>query len=142
MRSADRILDANLNRAREALRVLEDLARFHRDDGALADALKDTRHALDRAARPHAAELLRARDSDGDGGRESAGPVKAVRPLAGVAAANLKRGQEALRSIEEVAKGRYPPLAAEAHRGRFRLYAIEKRMAAPLRNLDPARPHR
>ncbi len=139
MRSADRILDANLNRAREGLRVLEDLARFHRDDGALADALKDARHALDRSARPHAAAFLRARDSEGDVGRGSDRPVDGARPLTDVAAANLKRVQEALRSIEEVAKGRYPPLAAEAHRWRFRLYAIEKRMADPRRRLDAAR---
>lgn len=139
MRSFLRILDANLNRAREALRVLEDLARFDRDDGALADAFKEARHALDRRARPHAAEFLAARDSDRDVGRDSDRPVTAPRRPAEVASANLKRAQEALRSIEEAAKGRYPALSAEAHAGRFRLYSLEKRMADPRRRLEAAR---
>ncbi|HEX7897958.1 MAG TPA: thiamine phosphate synthase, partial [Planctomycetota bacterium] len=134
-----RILDANLNRAREALRVLEDLARFHRDDAALAAALKDVRHRLDRRARPHAADFLRARDSERDVGRDGDVPVKGLRTLAQTATANLKRAQEALRSIEEVAKGRFDALAAEGHRARFRLYGLEKRMADPRRLLEAAR---
>ncbi len=36
-----RLLDANANRAREALRVLEDYARFVLDDGGLSGGLKD-----------------------------------------------------------------------------------------------------
>jgi len=139
MRSLLRILDANLNRAREALRVVEDLARFHRDDAALAASLKELRHRLDRQARPHAAEFLRARDSDADVGRDGDQPVARLRTPGEVGAANLKRAQEALRSIEEAAKGRFPSLAAEAHGARFRLYAIEKKMADPRRLLEIAR---
>jgi thiamine-phosphate pyrophosphorylase len=139
MGSLLRILDANLNRAREALRVVEDLARFHRDDAALAASLKELRHRLDRKARPHAAELLRARDSEADVGRDGDPPVIGPRSAGEVGAANLKRAQEALRSIEEAAKGRFPSLAAEAHGTRFRLYAIEKRMADPRRLLEIAR---
>jgi len=111
MRSVYRILDANLNRAREALRVLEDVARFHHDDAAVAARLKDARHALDARSRPWARELLLARDSVGDVGRDSDRPVSGPRPLRDVVAANLKRAGEALRSIEEVSKGRYAELS-------------------------------
>ena len=133
MRGALRILDANLNRAREALRVVEDVARFHRNDEALASALKDLRHRIDGPARPLARALLGARDSERDVGREGDRPVREPRPLEEVAAANLKRAQEALRSIEEVAKGRHPALSAAAHAARFDLYAVERRMMADLR---------
>jgi thiamine-phosphate pyrophosphorylase len=134
-----RILDANLNRAREALRVLEDLARFQRGDARLAARLKDARHALDREARPHARELLRARDPAADVGRDGDLPVTGPRGLGEVAAANLKRAQEALRSIEEVAKGLHPSLCRTAHGLRFVLYEVEKGMADPRPLLRAAR---
>ena len=44
-----RILDANFNRAREALRVMEDFARFELDDALLTEACKTLRHALAEA---------------------------------------------------------------------------------------------
>ncbi len=43
---AFRIIDANLNRAREALRVMEEYTRFGLDDAGLTAALKETRHEL------------------------------------------------------------------------------------------------
>jgi thiamine-phosphate pyrophosphorylase len=139
MRAVFRILDANLNRAREALRVLEDLARFGRDDASLAAELKDARHRLDLEARPLSRGLLAARDSSRDVGRDGDRPVRAPRPLGEVAAANLKRVQEALRSIEELAKGRFAGLARTAHALRYALYGVEPRMADPRRLLEAAR---
>jgi len=139
MRSVFRILDANLNRAREALRVLEDIARFHHDDADAAARFKDARHALDARARPLARDLLRARDSANDVGRESDRPVDGPRPLRDVVAANLKRAGEALRTIEEIAKGRHAGLSREAHRRRFQLYTLEKEMADPRGRLESAR---
>ena len=47
-----RLLDANANRAREALRVLEDYARFVLDDGALQAGLKSLRHDFAQASAP------------------------------------------------------------------------------------------
>ena len=139
MRSVYRILDANLNRAREALRVLEDIARFHHDDAAAAATLKEARHALDARARPLSRDLLLARDSANDVGRDGDRPVDGPRPLRDVAAANLKRAGEALRTVEEIAKGRHPELSREAHRRRFQLYTLEKEMGDPRRRLDAAR---
>ena len=139
MRPVYRLLDASFNRAREALRVLEDLARFHHDDGDGAQRLKDARHALDRLARPHRDAFLAARDAAGDVGRESDRPVTGPRPLAEVAAANFKRAGEALRSIEEVARGRFPEMARTAHRLRYGLYGMEKRASDPRRRLLAAR---
>ena len=139
MRSVYRILDANLNRAREALRVLEDIARFHHDDAAAAAKLKDARHALDLTARPLSRDLLLARDSANDVGRDGDRPVEGPRPLRDVVAANLKRAGEALRTIEEIAKGRHPELSSEAHRRRFQLYTLEKELEDPRARLEAAR---
>jgi len=139
MRSLLRILDANLNRAREGLRVVEDLARFLHDDARAAATLKEARHALDRLARPLAAELLRARDSRRDVGRDGDVPVGTPRSPRELLSANLKRCGEALRTIEEVSKGRSAALSREAHRIRFELYTLEKELADPRRRLDAAR---
>jgi thiamine-phosphate pyrophosphorylase len=43
-----RILDANANRAREALRVIEDYARFALDDERVCGSLKQLRHDFAR----------------------------------------------------------------------------------------------
>ena len=139
MNASDRILDASFNRAREALRVLEDAVRFGRDDAKVASSLKGARHDLDRVARPYRRAFLAARDAPGDVGRNGDRPVRGARSLGEIGAANFKRAQEALRTIEEVARGRYPRMSATAHRIRFELYSLEKRFADPRARLERAR---
>jgi thiamine-phosphate pyrophosphorylase len=120
-----RILDANLNRAREGLRVLEDIVRFALDDAAGSAVLKSYRHRLDRATRTLYSDLVSSRDSAADVGRGRDEAVKRGRGIDDVAAANLRRVQEALRSIEECSRGRQPRLAREAHDLRYRCYELE-----------------
>lgn len=131
MRSVLRILDATFNRAREALRVLEDVARFHLDDRAGSAELKRLRHDLDRLARPHARAFLAARNAEGDVGRNGDLPSERPATPAEVTAANFKRAQEAVRTIEETSRGPFPAMARGAHRVRYRLYALEPRVAGP-----------
>lgn len=128
-----RALDANFNRAREALRVLEDVARFELNHPPLTLELKAIRHELDSSARPHASLFLTARDPH-DVGRES--DVAGARD---VVASNFKRAEEAMRSIEEHARGRLPRVSSGAHGLRFRLYALEPRMRGPRARLFSAR---
>ena len=97
MRGPDRILDAAFNRAREALRVLEDVYRFGRDDRAAARLLKRMRHRLSSLERPRALSLLAARDSAGDVGKGD--DLSRREGLGSIAAANFKRAQEALRTL-------------------------------------------
>ncbi len=47
-----RIIDANLNRLGEGLRLLEEIARFMLDDAALTQQLKTMRHELIRSDYP------------------------------------------------------------------------------------------
>lgn len=143
-----RLLDANLNRAREALRVCEDHARFVLDDAAAAAELKSLRHALtavrarfdENAGRPGAAEvhvpgvsgpLLAARDTGGDIGREfkTAGELRRDDSHA-VAAAAFARFGEAARSLGEYGKLVDAQAAAECERLRYCGYELEQLLLA------------
>ena len=122
-----RLLDANLNRAREGLRVLEDTARFVWEKPAAFRALRQARHALDGATRRAYPRLLKARESQNDMGRRLAETPR--RSAKGLVAANFRRVEEALRVLEEYGKV-IAPGAAESFKGiRFRIYQLEKRTA-------------
>jgi thiamine-phosphate pyrophosphorylase len=134
-----RLIDANTNRAREAMRMLEDLARFVLDDAELQSRLKSLRHEFTSALRADPALdpglLLASRDTAGDVGTRSHTPSEDVRTsTSDLAAANAARLTEALRAIEEAAKAL--PALAVAHaieRIRYRAYDFERdlRLALP-----------
>ncbi|MBN1845217.1 MAG: thiamine phosphate synthase [Sedimentisphaerales bacterium] len=125
-----RLLDANFNRAREALRVLEDYARFILDDRPLTEAAKGLRHDLCQvmAQRPDL-ELLGARDTPGDVGTDLSTAAERDRAdsLAVVQAA-AKRLAESLRTLEEYSKIDRPDLAARIEALRYRGYDLEKQV--------------
>lgn len=129
-----RILDANLNRAREALRVVEDYARFALDDDALCAELKRLRHALTDATRQFAAEAIVHRDTPGDVGTDNKTQTELSRAgVEEVVTAAGKRLGEALRTIEEVLKTIDAPSAARVERCRYDFYELERRVALTLR---------
>lgn len=66
-----RVLDANANRAREGLRVVEDTARFVLNHPQAASAVRSLRHRLDGIVRNYYGEFLRHRDIERDVGREN-----------------------------------------------------------------------
>ena len=68
MSTVNRILDANANRAREAMRVMEDAARFGLDDAKLTRSLKKLRHDFAAALRRLPAGVTLDRDTPGDVG--------------------------------------------------------------------------
>jgi thiamine-phosphate pyrophosphorylase len=123
-----RALDACANRAREALRVLEDYCRFALDDAFLSRQLKELRHdlAADLATLPPTL-LLSARDTLGDVGTNVATAREGQRHgLRDVVRANGKRLQEALRSLEEFGKLHSPVLGASLEALRYRAYTLER----------------
>ena len=126
--SAARAVDANANRAREALRVLEDYCRFVLDDAVLTAEVKAARHALVEAldrVPPHL--LIESRDTAGDVGTGITASGEMVRRSpAEVARVNLKRLQEALRSLEEFGKLLGPDLAGRLEALRYRTYTLER----------------
>ena len=127
MSAEARILDANANRAREALRVMEDVARFALDDPRLTAELKTLRHDLRAALAALPEGWLEAnRDTAGDVGTTISGSGETERAgLADVATAAGKRLGEALRVIEETAKTVSPPMAQQVEAIRYRVYAVE-----------------
>jgi thiamine-phosphate pyrophosphorylase len=100
-----RIIDANSNRVREALRVLEDFARFHENDAPLSAALKALRHDFQTATAALQGRAIAARDTTGDVGTAITTETEGQREsLAVVVTAAGKRLGEALRTVEEYAK--------------------------------------
>jgi thiamine-phosphate pyrophosphorylase len=132
---APRIIDANLNRAREALRTLEDIARFALDSHDLCARLKQLRHDV-RAAIESAIDrgvLLAWRDTPGDVGTAISTPAETARSgLPAIAAAASSRLTEALRSIEECLKLNCPSSAAAIESLRYRAYDLERRLSLSL----------
>lgn len=125
---AGRVVDANLNRAREALRVLDDYCRFVLNDRVLTEHVKGLRHNLAEAAGGLPGRtLLAARDTRGDVGTDvTSGGEYVRRSPAEVAAINLKRLQEALRSIEEYGKVFGPEFGRKVERIRYATYTLEQ----------------
>lgn len=110
MHSVTRIIDANTNRAGEAMRVLEDAARLMLDDAAIASGYKALRHDLHAAVSGGllsggVAERLAHRDTPGDVGTalSTAGERDRASMLDVLEAADARLGQS-LRAIEEAAK--------------------------------------
>jgi len=132
-----RLIDANANRAREAMRVMEDAARFALDDATLSEALKALRHDFAAALRAFGDVTLH-RDTAGDVGTAINHDAERSRPsVAAVATAAGKRLSEALRACEEYGKTIAPDAAAKIEAVRYRGYDIETRLNARLARPDP-----
>jgi len=129
-----RILDANFNRAREALRVVEDYARFVLNDGQLSEALKALRHELVGATEKWSRQAISFRDTAGDVGTSITTQAEARREdMSAVVTAAGKRLGEALRTIEEYLKTQSPDDAAAVEQIRYRFYDLEARIDRTLR---------
>ena len=130
-RNIYRILDANLNRAREGIRVTEEVARLYFDDARLSSKFKKLRHELTSVARKNfdQKKLLTFRDSEKDVGADTMGSLEKKRAdLSSIVQANLRRAEEAARVLEEFGKLINPDSAKSFKRIRFRLYALEQEM--------------
>jgi thiamine-phosphate pyrophosphorylase len=134
--SVIRIIDANLNRLAEGLRVLEEAARMVLNDVELTQQLKTLRHDLVRNDLSFNMELVRSRDSAGDVGAalEITGEEK-QKELPLLILANSRRAQESLRVLEDMAK--LPDIALKLDsetykKARFELYTLEQQLLSNL----------
>lgn len=123
-----RILDANVNRAMEGLRVTEEVARFILEDKKLTARIKSLRNSLKKTVgKLSAKDLLKARNSLKDvGGKLYTKEESSRANLKSIYKANIKRAQEALRVLEEFSKLIDPKLGREFKAIRFSLYDIER----------------
>ncbi|MEA5569885.1 thiamine phosphate synthase [Calothrix sp. UHCC 0171] len=118
-----RILDANLDRAREGLRILEEWCRFGLNNAPLANECKQLRQDI---ATWHSADLRAARDTQGDTGTELSHPNEEQRSgIKALLLANFCRVQEALRVLEEYSKLYNPDMGKACKQMRYRVYTLE-----------------
>jgi len=141
-----RMIDANLNRSNEGLRVLEDAARFLLNDTKLSQRLRTLRHDLAQETKSLSVRLLSHRDSEHDVGRplpskESELNMKttSLQSLLDLVTANAKRVEESLRVIEELAK--LPEISsmlnsARFEQARFTLYTLEQDLVSKISRRD------
>jgi thiamine-phosphate pyrophosphorylase len=118
-----RILDANLDRAREGLRIIEEWCRFGLNDVQLTNTCKTLRQQL---AQWHKPEMRAARDTPGDPGTDLTHPQEHHRTnVEQVLQVNFCRIQEALRVLEEYGKIYHPDMAAACKQMRYQVYTLE-----------------
>ena len=133
-----RIIDANLNRIGEGLRVLEEFARLSLNNARLTRQLKSLRHKIVHIDTALQQELLQARDAAGDVGAGMTAPGEVRRSSAAeTIIANSRRVQESLRVMEEMAKE--PGLKLESddyEKARFELYTVEKELVSGMLRQD------
>jgi len=131
----ERIIDANINRAKEGLRVCEEITRFLLNNRVLTAGLKGLRHKIDAALKlaPQKAELLRVRYSLQDVGF-GVRLAKEFRRLScnDIFFANMARVKESLRVLEEFSKLSSAKLALQFKKIRYEVYEIEKKVAGKL----------
>ena len=133
---ATRIIDSNLNRLAEGLRVLEDIARMILDNVALTQQLKTLRHDLIRGDLSFSLELLSSRNSAEDvGARLEVEGESRQKDLPLIVVANSRRAQESLRVLEEIAKLPATDFKLDSEKfrmARFELYTLEQELVLRL----------
>lgn len=123
-----RILDANLDRAREGLRIIEEWCRFGLNHGEMAEECKHLRQEL---ARWHTMELRACRNTPDDPGTQLSHPQEETRSgLEQLLQANFCRIEEALRVLEEYGKLYHPEMGAAFKQMRYRVYTLESHLLA------------
>jgi len=124
-----RVIDANLNRLREGLRVCEEYFRFVKNETSPSTKIKEIRHKCKNLEECFEKDkLFFSRDSINDPFASGFSAKESERKnIEGLFNANIKRCQEAARVIEEFAKLIGKSETSQAAKNiRFELYSFEK----------------
>ncbi len=124
-----RTIDANINRLREAIRVIEDILRFEYDDLLLFEDFKKIRHSIEDFLQGIEIDLLNSRGSDSDVGIKNVVESENIREnMYSIIKANFIRAEEASRVLEESFKILlHIDKSQKAKNMRFSLYNLEKK---------------
>lgn len=126
-----RLIDANLNRLKEGLRVVEDIVRFVYGDASLTASLKEIRHDCSRVMVnfpvPYR-KMVATRESNHDVGKRSQITDQKRPEWQDLLTRNLKRAEESLRVLEEVSKMVAPTQSPRFQSLRFKVYGLEKKV--------------
>ncbi|MDD3922577.1 MAG: hypothetical protein PHY39_03455 [Endomicrobiaceae bacterium] len=120
-----RILDTNINRCKEGLRVVEDSIRFVFCDEILYKKTRKVRHSVSSYLADHYEQMLSARDSVTDAGKTVKEASRTN--LKNIIIANFKRAEESLRVLEEYSKIIDFDIALKYKSLRYEVYSIEKK---------------
>ena len=118
-----RLIDANLNRLAEGIRVVEDIYRYILDDKTTAKRLKALRH---KARIDIYEDLINSRDIKNDVLKTSTSSEQSRSNLQSILIANFKRAQESSRVLEEFCKLISTKDSENFKYIRYELYDIEK----------------
>ena len=118
-----RVIDANINRYKEGIRVVEDIYRYIYNNKEIAYKLKNLRHINIPI---NIKELLSARDSINDVLKSSTKSEQTRENLENIIIANIKRSEESARVLEEIFKLIDIQTSEMFKNNRYSLYNIEK----------------
>lgn len=140
-RSINRIIDANINRTKEGLRVCEEIARFTLDSRSLTLEFKKIRHRIEAILKrlPNRAILIRERESLSDVGKNIALNELKRRDYRDIFFANIQRVKESVRVLEEFTKLINKDIALEFKKTRYLIYEIEKKGIAKITSFKSRR---
>lgn len=123
-----RIIDANFNRLKEALRVVEDIFRFVYEDDVLRKEARRLRHVPDALVKVKILnEALIERDSGADLGKNIDLLELDRKDLSDVLFVNLQRAKESSRVLEEFLKIVFPSKVSVLKKMRYDIYNLEKK---------------
>jgi thiamine-phosphate pyrophosphorylase len=124
-----RTIDANLNRFKEGIRVVEDILRYEYDS-PLAKKLKEIRHINI----PDYETIISYRNAQNDILKPSTKSEQKRTSIRDIVISNLKRAQESARVLEEIYKLYNIKLSEDFKAKRYELYTIEKEVLELIKN--------
>ena len=125
-----RTCDANINRFKEGLRVVEDILRYE-FNSPLAKELKNLRHIKI----PNYEEVIQYRDSQNDILKSSISSELKRESIKDIIISNLKRAQDSARVLEEIYKLSDIKTSEKFKSARYKLYTLEKEILENLKNI-------
>lgn len=132
-----RIIDANLNRAREGLRVCEDIARFVLQNKSAARSLKSVRHGATnlvlKSKKISLTKLLSERNTASDKTKFIDFAPQRDADISDIFMSNIERVKESLRVLEECFKIIDAQTSQGYRKLRFNAYDIEKNIVEKTR---------
>ena len=142
IKKLSRVVDANINRTLEGLRVCEDITRFTLNDKNTTRRFKALRHeffdCLGNGSFDYL-KIIKHRDSLKDVGKESTSSELSRKGIEGIFFANSLRVKESLRVLEETFKLIDAKKTGDIKSLRFKLYTLEKDAAKKLETLRNSR---
>ncbi|MCD6539442.1 MAG: thiamine-phosphate pyrophosphorylase [Candidatus Omnitrophica bacterium] len=122
-----RIADANFNRAKEALRVIEDIFRFFTGDKLLTQKTRLIRHELSSIfSKKMLKEMVSQRNSLHDIGRNVDYLELKKKDIQDILFANFQRAKESIRVLEEIFKIINKNKVGKFKKMRYNLYFLER----------------